>query len=63
MGSFSMEDFVGNGALKAITSKLMEDGWDDVPTLKLMKTEDMNSLNMTQEQKVGILSNHLCFII
>ncbi|KAL3510978.1 hypothetical protein ACH5RR_030379 [Cinchona calisaya] len=51
MGSFSMEDFVGNGSLKAIFPKILENDWDDVPTLKLMNTEDMNALNITQEQK------------
>ncbi|KAL3501562.1 hypothetical protein ACH5RR_036011 [Cinchona calisaya] len=43
-----MEDFAGNGA---ITPKLLEGGWDDVPALKLMNPEEMNALNMTQEQK------------
>lgn len=55
MGSFSMEDFVGNGSLSAITPKLVEDGWDDVLTLKVMNPEDMNALSMTQEQKVRLL--------
>lgn len=56
MASFSMEDFVGNGCLKALLPKLLEDGWDDVPTLKVMNLEDMDAINMTQEQKVGVLS-------
>ncbi|KAF5941773.1 hypothetical protein HYC85_019415 [Camellia sinensis] len=46
-----MEGFVGNGALKRVIPKLIEEGWDDVPTLKLMKAEDMDSINMTQQQK------------
>lgn len=54
MASFSLEDFVGNGCLKTLLPKLLEDGWDDVPTLKLMNLEDMNAMNMTKEQKVGI---------
>lgn len=56
MASFSLEDFVGNGCLKALLPKLVEDGWDDVPTLKLMNLEDMNTMNMNKEQKVGLLS-------
>ena len=53
MASFAMEDFVGNGTLKELLPKLLEEGWDDVPTLKIMNSEDMNELNMTQQQKVG----------
>ncbi len=52
MGSFLMEDFVGGGSLKELVPKLLEEGWDDVPTLKLMNAEDMNAMNMTQRQKV-----------
>ncbi|WCJ35756.1 hypothetical protein M5689_016992 [Euphorbia peplus] len=51
MASFSIEEFVGNGALKKLLPKLLEDGWDDVPTLKIMNSEDMDALNMTQQQK------------
>ncbi|KAI8002396.1 Protein ACCELERATED CELL DEATH 6 [Camellia lanceoleosa] len=46
-----MEGFLGNGALKRVIPKLIEEGWDDVPTLKLMKSEDMDAINMTQQQK------------
>lgn len=53
MASFSMEEFVGNGGLKGLLPKLLEEGWDDVPTLKIMNSEDKNAINMTQEQKVG----------
>lgn len=53
MASFSVEEFVGNGVLKGLLPKLLEEGWDDVPTLKIMNSEDMNAINMTQEQKVG----------
>lgn len=53
MASFSFEEFVGNGVLKGLLPKLLAEGWDDVPTLKIMNSEDMNALNMTQEQKVG----------
>ncbi|CAK9142492.1 unnamed protein product [Ilex paraguariensis] len=51
MGSFSMEEFVGNGSLKKILPKLLEEGWDDVPSLKIMSPEDKNVINMTQQQK------------
>ncbi|CAI0405191.1 unnamed protein product [Linum tenue] len=51
MASFSMEDFVGNGVLKELLPKLLEEGWDDVPTLKIMDTEDMDEMNLTRRQK------------
>ncbi|KAI7742759.1 hypothetical protein M8C21_021132 [Ambrosia artemisiifolia] len=51
MASFSMEDFVGTGCLQKLLPKLLDDGWDDVPTLKIMNSEDMIALNMTQTQK------------
>ncbi|PIA63306.1 hypothetical protein AQUCO_00200969v1 [Aquilegia coerulea] len=51
MASFSIEEFVGNGALKELVPKLLEEGWDDIPTLKIMNSEDMNAINMTQKQK------------
>ncbi|XP_044487947.1 uncharacterized protein LOC123212810 [Mangifera indica] len=51
MASFSMEDFVGNGSLKGLLPKLLEEGWDDVPTLKIMNSEDMDEINMSQQQK------------
>lgn len=54
MASFAIEDFVGNGCLQGLVSKLLEEGWDDVPTLKIMNVDDMNELNMTQPQKVLI---------
>ncbi|KAK3039769.1 hypothetical protein RJ639_027082 [Escallonia herrerae] len=51
MASFSMEDFVGNGVLKKLLPVLLEEGWDDVPTLKIMNAEDMDAIKMTQQQK------------
>ncbi|KAJ7943277.1 Thioredoxin-like protein aaed1, chloroplastic [Quillaja saponaria] len=51
MASFLMEDFVGNGVLKGLLPKLLEEGWDDVPTLKMMNSEDTSEINMTQQQK------------
>jgi hypothetical protein len=56
MASFSMEDFVGDGALKGLLPKLLEEGWDDVPTLKIMNSEDMNAINMSPQQKVGFFT-------
>lgn len=55
MASFSIEEFVGNGALKGILPRLLEEGWDDVPTIKMMNSEDMDAIHMTQKQKVGLL--------
>ncbi|KAJ8774513.1 hypothetical protein K2173_016959 [Erythroxylum novogranatense] len=54
MASYSMEDFVGNGALKQLLPKLLEEGWDEVQTLKLMNSDDMHALNMTQQQKDAV---------
>nr|XP_025884734.1 uncharacterized protein LOC112940687 [Solanum lycopersicum] len=51
MASFAIEDFVGSGSLQGLLPKLLEEGWDDVPTLKTMNADDMNELNMTQRQK------------
>ncbi|KAJ6902901.1 hypothetical protein NC651_020395 [Populus alba x Populus x berolinensis] len=55
MASFSVEDFVGNGVLKDLLPTLLKEGWDDVPTLKIMNKEDTDAMNMTQQQKVGYL--------
>ncbi|PNY06359.1 hypothetical protein L195_g002823 [Trifolium pratense] len=52
MASFSVEEFIGNGVLKELLQKLLEEGWDDVPTLKVMGSEDMDLLYMTQKQKI-----------
>ncbi|GLT66441.1 hypothetical protein SLA2020_388060 [Shorea laevis] len=54
MASFSMDEFVGNGVLKGLLPKLLEEGWDDVPTLKIMNSEDMDALNMTQQEKNAV---------
>uniref|UniRef100_A0A1D1Y8W1 Peroxiredoxin-like 2A n=1 Tax=Anthurium amnicola TaxID=1678845 RepID=A0A1D1Y8W1_9ARAE len=51
MASFSMEEFMGEGALKGIVPKLVDEGWDDVPTLKMMNSWDMELLGMTLRQK------------
>ncbi|KAG6574023.1 Redox-regulatory protein-like protein, partial [Cucurbita argyrosperma subsp. argyrosperma] len=54
MASFSVEDFVGNGVLKDLLPTLLEEGWDDVPTLKVMNSEDMDAIKMTQQQKEAV---------
>ncbi|KAK6157751.1 hypothetical protein DH2020_011999 [Rehmannia glutinosa] len=54
MASFSIEDFVGNGPLKELLPKLLDEGWDDVPTLKVMNSEDMDDIGMTRQQKDAI---------
>ncbi|KAL7163678.1 hypothetical protein ACSBR2_039739 [Camellia fascicularis] len=61
MASFSMEDFVGNGSLKELLPKLIEEGWDDVPTFKIMNSQDMDGVNMTQQQKANFLKFSLKF--
>ncbi|CAL5334290.1 unnamed protein product [Camellia sinensis] len=55
MASFSMENFVGNGSLKELLPKLIEEGWDDVPMFKIMNSQDMDGVNMTQQQKANFL--------
>ncbi|KAM0942599.1 putative alkyl hydroperoxide reductase subunit C/ Thiol specific antioxidant [Dioscorea sansibarensis] len=51
MASFAMDEFLGDGALKGLIPKLLSGGWDDVPTIKMMNSEDMDHLNLTQQQK------------
>ncbi|XP_077222654.1 uncharacterized protein LOC143856345 [Tasmannia lanceolata] len=51
MASFSVEEFVGDGVLKELVPKLLAEGWDDVPTLKMMNSQDMDMMKMTQRQK------------
>lgn len=58
MASFSIEEFVGDGVLKGLIPRLLEEGWDDVPTLKIMNTDDMDALNMTQLEKVTKLNSY-----
>ena len=52
MSSFAMEEFLGDGALGGLVPKLVAGGWDDVPTVKMMNSEDMDWLKFTQQQKV-----------
>ncbi|XP_026662604.2 uncharacterized protein LOC103712748 [Phoenix dactylifera] len=51
MASFSIEEFLGEGALKGLIPKLVAGGWDDVPTIKMMNSEDMDWIKLTQQQK------------
>jgi hypothetical protein len=52
MASYLLEDFVGNGVLKDQVDMLLADGWDDVPTLKMMTPEDMDLLQLSQFHRV-----------
>ncbi|KAL1551178.1 hypothetical protein AAHA92_19053 [Salvia divinorum] len=54
MSSCSIEDFVGNGCLKELLPRLLDEGWDDVPTLKVMNSEDMDDIGLTRQQKDAI---------
>ncbi|GAV59075.1 AhpC-TSA_2 domain-containing protein, partial [Cephalotus follicularis] len=54
MASYSVDDFVGNGSLKELLPKLLDEGWDDVPTMKIMNSEDMEAIEMTQQQKAAL---------
>ncbi|KAI5081237.1 hypothetical protein GOP47_0004420 [Adiantum capillus-veneris] len=51
MASFSVDDFVGNGALQELVPLLTQEGWEDVPTLKMMSADDMDALNFSQKQR------------
>ena len=53
MSSFALEEFVGNGVLRDQMDALQADGWDDVPTLKMMTREDMDTLQLSQLQRVS----------
>ncbi|KAI4339427.1 hypothetical protein MLD38_024374 [Melastoma candidum] len=54
MASFSLEEFVGSGSLQESLPKLVEEGWDDVPTLKLMTSEEMDAVGMKPQQKEAL---------
>ncbi|CAM6041089.1 unnamed protein product [Sphagnum compactum] len=51
MASYELPEFVGNGILKDHMDTLLADGWDDVPTLKMMSPSDMDLLQLTQLQR------------
>ncbi|KAJ7545027.1 hypothetical protein O6H91_09G103700 [Diphasiastrum complanatum] len=54
MASYSLDDFVGNGVLRDALPSLIADGWDDVPTLKMMNARDMEDLKLTQNQREAL---------
>lgn len=49
-----MEEFVGNGSLRELLPRLLEEGWDDVSALKIINSEDMNEIGMSQQHKVSL---------
>ena len=51
--SYSIQDFVGKGVLRDVVDKLEADGWDDVPTLKMINAADMEALQLTDQQRVS----------
>ena len=53
MASYVLDDFLGTGVLKDMGGKFAEDGWDDVPTLKVIGAEDMEALDLTDAQRVS----------
>lgn len=55
MASFSLEEFVGGGSLAPLLPSLLDDGWDDVPTLKMMRSQDMDALQFTPQQRDALL--------
>lgn len=63
MASFALEEFLGEGVLKDLMHKLIEAGWDDVPTIKMMNSEDMELIKFNQQQKVLSLKTLLCLQI
>lgn len=52
MASFVLEEFVGNGVLRDQMDSLTADGWSDVPTLKIMSKDGMDTLQLSQLQRV-----------
>lgn len=46
-----MDEFLGDGALRGLVPKLVAGGWDDVPTVKMMNSEDMDMLKITRQQR------------
>lgn len=58
MSSFALEEFVGNGVLRDQMDSFIADGWADVPTLKFMSKEDMDTLQLSQMQRVRRIILH-----
>lgn len=61
MASYSLLEFLGAGSLKDMGGKLAEDGWDDVPTLKVIRAEDMEALALTNAQRVSVSCTDFMF--
>lgn len=60
MSSFALEEFVGNGVLRDQMDSFIADGWADVPTLKFMSKEDMDTLQLSQMQRDALeIRSHL----
>uniref|UniRef100_A0A7I4DAF2 Peroxiredoxin-like 2A n=1 Tax=Physcomitrium patens TaxID=3218 RepID=A0A7I4DAF2_PHYPA len=51
MASYSLEEFLGARVLKGLGVKFAADGWDDVPTIKMIDAEDMEALELTDAQR------------
>ena len=52
MASYALDEFLGEGQLKDLGPKFAEDGWDDVPTIKVIGAEDMEALELTDAERV-----------
>lgn len=53
MASYVLDEFLGAGLLKNMGRIFAADGWDDVPTLKVISAEDMEALDLTDTQRVS----------
>ncbi|KAG0629588.1 hypothetical protein M758_1G115100 [Ceratodon purpureus] len=51
MASYSLDEFLGDGLLKDFGPKFADDGWDDVPTIKVIGLEDMEALGLDDAQR------------
>ncbi|KAJ7545020.1 hypothetical protein O6H91_09G103300 [Diphasiastrum complanatum] len=54
MAFYSLDDFVGNGVLRDALPSLIADGWDDVPTLKMMNAKHIEDLELTQIEREAL---------
>lgn len=62
MASYALDEFLGAGILKDMGVKFAEDGWDDVPTLKVIGAQDMETLALTDAERVSVESPISCFV-
>ncbi|KAJ0988254.1 hypothetical protein J5N97_006610 [Dioscorea zingiberensis] len=51
MASFVLEEFLGEGVFKDLIPKFIAAGWDDVPTIKMMNSEDMDFIKLTKQHQ------------